>query len=83
MDSEPNQYSFEKTYEKKLSTLKAYAEVVLRIFKSNVVLSDRWSDPSPRLPLHRSCYLFHRDGKWARLFSVRGDPDDSEQGLHG
>ena len=33
MDSEPNQYSFEKTYEKKLSTLKAYAEVFLRIFQ--------------------------------------------------
>jgi hypothetical protein len=33
MDSEPNQYSFEKTYEKKLSTLKAYAEVVLRPFQ--------------------------------------------------
>jgi len=29
MDSEPNQYSFEKTYEKKLSTLKAYAEVLI------------------------------------------------------
>ena len=29
MDSERNHYSFEKTYEKKLSTLKAYAEVLL------------------------------------------------------
>ena len=33
MDSEPNHYSFEKTYEKKLSTLKAYAEVVLCSFQ--------------------------------------------------
>jgi len=29
MEQESTQYSFEKRYEKKLSTLKAYAEVII------------------------------------------------------
>ena len=64
MEDNSNQYNFEKRYEKKLSTLKAYAEVFLKI--SNILgLFDHRGYSSAFIPILRSSYIIYfNDINW-------------------